>query len=245
MIIETHSYGNIVIIKYLNYAVSGRPSYLLRTLVLPQEKPFYIFTLFILVSVIWSVDQTLLNTHHDKIRVLGFLGFDAMPFSKWFLTFEGSQCLHLKDLAVLLGLLHSKNEDSDLTQNQEPLTQWLIVISQITNFYTITDATVSFHFMHQAVYRTTNFTVLYESMRLLGTIHTQNWLHLYLKGVHKKKLNLYIYISVFKVPSVPCYNPGSYFLLHREHSLLSTTKTTYLMMYRKIIDGEWESYGTH
>jgi len=34
--------------------------------------------------------------------------------------------------------------------------------------------------------------------------------------------------------SVSCSYPGSYFLLHREHSLLSTTKTTDLMMYRKV-----------
>jgi hypothetical protein len=83
-------YG-IIVIKYLKYAVSGRPSYLPRTLVLPQEKPcFYILTLFILVTVIRFVDQTLLNTHRDKIRVLGFLGFDVMPFSKWFMTSERS-----------------------------------------------------------------------------------------------------------------------------------------------------------
>jgi hypothetical protein len=171
-------YGNIVIIKYLKYAVSGRPSYLPRTLVLPQEKPsLYILTLFILVTVIWFVDQTLLNTHCDKIRILGFLGFDVMPFSKWFLTSERSQCLHLKGLAVLLGLLHSKNEDSDPTQNQEPLIQWLTVTSHTVCIFSSNAVKMSYltlqistpsRLQQWAVYRTTNFTVLYKVWGCLG-----------------------------------------------------------------------------
>jgi hypothetical protein len=97
-----------------------------------KKNPPFMSLHSVLVTVIWFVYQTLLNTHHDKIRVLGFLGFDAK-------------------------FLYHHECNSELS---------LYAPSCIQN-----------NKLHCTL----------QSMRLLGTIHTQNWLHHYLKVVHKKK----------------------------------------------------------
>jgi len=168
-----------------------------------KKNPPFISLYFILVTVIWFVDQTLLNTHRDKIRVLVFLGFDAMPFSKWLLTFEGSQCLHLRNLAVLLELLHSKNEDTVIlhkNRNHSPSDSLSHPTRPASSAGVLWKCHVShykFLYHHEcnselplyapSCIQNNKLHCTLQSMRLLGTIHTQNWLHHYLKVVHKKK----------------------------------------------------------